>query len=100
MEVLSSLVFAVGIILASVGGIWCLVYAFKESILWGILSIIIPFVLLVFALMNLDKCKKPLGIWLAGVVLYVIGGFVIAADVVEQVDQQQGTTPPAMTEDE
>lgn len=100
MEALSTIIFVVGVILAAVGSIWILVNAFKESILWGILSIIIPFVLLIFALMNLDKCKKPLGIWLAGVVLYVIGGFVIAADVVEQVDQDQGTTPPAMTEDE
>ena len=43
MEALSGLVFVVGLILATVGAIWILVNAFKESILWGILSIIIPF---------------------------------------------------------
>ena len=96
MEALSGLVFVVGLILATVGAIWILVNAFKESILWGILSIIIPFVLLIFALMNLETCKKPLGIWLAGVVLYVIGAFVLVGDA----EVQSAETPPAMIGDE
>ena len=98
MEALSGLVFGVGIIMALVGAVWILVNAFKESILWGILSIIIPLVLLIFALMHLDTCKKPLGIWLGGVVLYVVGGFVLADKVME--DENMGTPPPAMMEGE
>lgn len=63
-----------GSLISFVGGIWILILAFKKSIGWGLASLFIPFVILVFAFMNLDVAKKPLLIVVAGVVLSVIGG--------------------------
>lgn len=56
-----------------VGGIWIVVLAFKKSVLWGIGSLIVPFVSLIFVIMNWQETKKPFLIQIAGVVLLVVG---------------------------
>jgi hypothetical protein len=58
--------------LAIVGGIWLLVVTFKISILWGIGSLLLPLVSLIFVIMNWQATKKPFLIQLAGVALVVI----------------------------
>ena len=70
---MGAILFAIGAILALVGGIMMLIKAFKESIGWGIGSLIIPFVLLIFAFMHWEDCKKGFLIWLIGFVLYIVG---------------------------
>lgn len=62
----------VGLILAFVGGIWLLVVAFKTSIWWGLGSLFIPLVNLIFVILHWQPSKKPFFIYLAGVVLLVI----------------------------
>lgn len=70
---MGSILFFLGVILLLIGGIWILVEAFKESIVWGICSLIIPLVALVFALMHLDRTKRALIIYVVGLVLTIIG---------------------------
>jgi hypothetical protein len=65
---------SIGGILLLVGGIWLIVLAFQKSILWGICSLLIPFVVLIFALMNLPATQKPLIIAIVGLVLQIVGG--------------------------
>lgn len=73
-----------GSLVSFVGGIWLLVLAFKKSIGWGLASLLIPFVILVFAFMNLEVTKKPLLIVVAGIVLSVIGGVMGGAALMQQ----------------
>ena len=63
------LLMAVGVIVSFVFSIIILIQAFKTSILWGLGSIFIPFVILVYVFMNWADTKKSF--------LYVIGGWVL-----------------------
>ena len=62
----------VGMILGVVGGIWLLVIAFKTSVWWGLGSLLIPFVSLIFVIMHWQPSKKPFLIYIAGAVLVII----------------------------
>jgi hypothetical protein len=93
MGIVETILFFGGVILAFVGGIWMLVLAFKESLVWGLCSLLIPFVLLVFALMHWDTCKKAFGIWVAGVLFYV-GAIVFFAEE----EAIEGQTPTELVE--
>lgn len=63
---------ALGVILLLVGNIWILVYAFKASIWWGLGSLFIPFVGLIFVLLNLRDTWKPLLLEIVGFVILFI----------------------------
>jgi hypothetical protein len=67
------LLLVIGAILMFIGGIWLLIEQFKESVLWGLGSIFVPFVALVFVIMHWDVSKRPFLIQVAGIVLLVIG---------------------------
>lgn len=69
--------FVVGVILASVGGIWVIVRAFRESVLWGVGSLLVV-MWPVFVVMHWQESKKPFVIWLAGVVLIVFTNIGVA----------------------
>jgi hypothetical protein len=88
MELIGTILFAVGIIVAAVGGIAMLVGAFKESVWWGLGSLFIPLVLLVFAFMHWDANKKWFFIWLSGFVLYVVGFIIGGSEVIEQMNEE------------
>ena len=62
----------VGGILTIVGAIWLLVVTFQISVLWGIGSLLIPIVSLIFVFMNWQATKKPFLIQLVGLALIVI----------------------------
>jgi hypothetical protein len=64
--------FYLGLVVALVGGIWLLVVTFKKSVWWGLGSLFIPLVGLIFVIMNWELTKKPFLIYLAGVVVTVI----------------------------
>ena len=78
MAALGMVVCLVGGIAGLVGGIMILIKAFQKSILWGLGSLIVPFVILVFAVMNMEDCKKGLLIMLAGIVVQVLGMILMA----------------------
>jgi hypothetical protein len=65
--------FYLGGIIALVGGIWLLVVAFKQSVWWGLGSLIVPFVGLIFAIMNWQIAKTPFLVYVGGIILCVIG---------------------------
>ena len=80
----------VGMLLMAVGGIVSFVFsviilikAFQTSLLWGLGSLFIPFVILVFVIKNWDATKKPflyaVGGWVLAIVGVVIGGAASAA---------------------
>lgn len=70
---MGTLLLLVGALIACVGSIWLLVKAFQTSILWGLGSLFVPFVQLIFVIMNWAECKKPFLILLGGAVLCGIG---------------------------
>jgi hypothetical protein len=61
-----------GLVICIVTGIWLLVLAFKTSVWWGLGSLIIPFVSLIFVFMHWQVAKRPFLISLAGVALVVV----------------------------
>lgn len=73
MEMVGLALMVVGGIVALVGGIWFLVVACSESILWGLGCFFVPFVSLVFLVMYWNKAAKPFLLNLGGIVLIVIG---------------------------
>jgi hypothetical protein len=72
----------IGMLLALVGGLWILFLAFGKGCGWGLACLLLPFVNLVFALMNLKQCWKPLTIWGIGVILL----FTAAYDMKRKLD--------------
>ena len=71
---MSMILIVVGGALYLIGIIWLLIKAFQESILWGLGSLLIPFVGLIFAILHWAECKKPFFYALAGLVLLILGG--------------------------
>jgi len=62
-----------GIALCLIGGLWIVVNAFRKSIWWGLGSLLIPFVAMIFAIMNFAQNKIPLIIYIVGIVLLIVG---------------------------
>lgn len=79
METLGTILLFIGLIPMLVGSIWLLVTAFQESILWGLGTLLVPFVGIIFVIMHWDAAKKPFLIWAAGFVPYVIGMILAAS---------------------
>ncbi len=52
--------------------IWVVVIAFKESVGWGIVSLLLNPIALIYALTRARKCKKPLILFAVGLVVYVL----------------------------
>jgi len=65
--------FMVGIVIAAIGGIWLLVLAFRENFIWGIGTIIVPFVSLIFVALHWGKTWKPFLVNVIGGVLIFTG---------------------------
>jgi hypothetical protein len=74
-----------GLVLAALAWIWLIVRAFQEKVWWGLASLLLPPLALVFALRHAQKAIGPL-------VIFVLGGLVMAAPVayslVSPVDQE------------
>ena len=58
-------------ILAFVGAIMILINAFKDHILWGLGSLFLPFVMIIYTFMHWDKNKTWFGVWFSGFLLYL-----------------------------
>ena len=64
-----------GGILSFVGGIWLLIAAFQTSVWWGLGSLLLPFVSLIFVIMHWQVAKKPFLISLVGAVLLLVAAW-------------------------
>ncbi len=73
MEVIGTMLLFVGLIMVLIGGIWFLVVAFQENVLWVLAGFFFPFVWLIFLFMHYDKAEQPFLIQLAGVVVSIGG---------------------------
>ena len=73
MQIIALILMAIGGIGALIFAIQLLIMAFKESILWGLGSLFIPFVILVFVIMNWQATKTPFLRYIGCLVLTVIG---------------------------
>ncbi|GAC1332717.1 MAG: hypothetical protein NVSMB17_12210 [Candidatus Dormibacteria bacterium] len=79
MAVAGYVLIAVGAIVSLVGGIMLLIAAFRASIWWGLGSIFVPFVSLIFVITHWATSRRPFFIQLAGVVLVFVGVAIAAA---------------------
>lgn len=73
MEALGGVLFIVGAILSGIGGLWLLVVAFQESVLWGLACWFIPFVALYFVATHWEETKTPFLMNLGGVLVAIVG---------------------------
>lgn len=62
-----------GYIILVLGGLWMLFVIFQTSVVWGILSILVPFVSLLFVIMHWDDTKRPFLVQVVGLVLIYFG---------------------------
>lgn len=63
----------IGVLAMFIFGIWMLVLAFKDSILLGVLSLIIPFVIIYAVVKTWPASKTPLIGYLVGMAITFLG---------------------------
>ena len=81
MEVIGMILFFVGAIVAGIGGIWFLIAAFQESVLWGLGCLFLGPVSLIFLILHWDTAGKPFLVQLAGVVPMFAGMMMMGPSV-------------------
>jgi hypothetical protein len=70
-----------GILLMLAGGIFFIIQAFRASILWGLGVLFVPFVPLVFLILEWSTAKRPFFWQLWGIVLVLLGVFALSAEL-------------------
>jgi hypothetical protein len=70
---MEALLVILGLIAVGIGGIWILVEAFRESILWGLGCLFINILSFVFVAMHWETTKKPFLIYIGGIGLIIVG---------------------------
>lgn len=73
MEILGLLLMMVGGIGCLIGGIWFLIVAFQESVVWGLACMFIPFVSLIFLVTHWEDAGKPFLIQIVSLVPIIAG---------------------------
>tara|TARA_B100000809_G_scaffold155054_1_gene152334 strand:+ start:650 stop:967 length:318 start_codon:yes stop_codon:yes gene_type:complete len=72
MGALAGICSVIGMIIFLVGSIMILIAAFRKSVLWGLGSLFIPGVALVFLIMHWQDAKKPFLISLLAIPLFIL----------------------------
>lgn len=75
MEILILSIWGLGIVLSFVGGLWLLILAFRQSVLWGLVVFFIPFASLVFIVKYWSEARQPFFVSLVSILLMMIGVF-------------------------
>jgi hypothetical protein len=68
----------IGLVVAFIGGIWLIVAAFQESVVWGLLTLFISPAGLIFAIMHWERGGKPLMLQVGGLVVMILGSLLSA----------------------
>lgn len=76
MLYLSMTLLGLGCLLFTIGWIWILVHAFRESVLWGLGVFLITGVAVAFGALRWDRLKVPLILHCTGIAFIVIGSVV------------------------
>ena len=79
MEIVGTGLFLVGIMVALVGWIMIVVAAFRVSAGWGVGSLLIPLIALIFVITHWQDARRPFFIQLGGTALWLIGAMVTQA---------------------
>jgi hypothetical protein len=89
----------IGLVASLVGSVMVLWRAFRESVLWGLGCIFVPFVYIIFVIKHWDDTKKGFLIGVSGSVL-VLAAAVLTPPIPKQVPetvQEQASMVPATT---
>jgi len=86
METVGLVLLVIGGIIGLVYGIIFLVRAFQTSIWWGLGSLLVPFVSIIFLIMHWDVAKKPFLMSLLSIP-FVIGGMLLMPEMQTQMAQ-------------
>lgn len=70
---MSQIFFALGGILCLVAAVMIIIAAFRTSVLWGILCLVVPFCQLIFVVTHWQESKKAFVLYLVGIALVAIG---------------------------
>jgi hypothetical protein len=73
MSSLPSALIVIGSVLGFIAGIWLLVVAFRQSILWGLACLLIPFVSLLFVIVHWSEARSPFLLSLLALVPIILG---------------------------
>lgn len=73
MEILGMVLMGIGFLVAAVYGIILLVKAFQTSVWWGLGSLFVPFVSLIFVIVHWQVAKKPFLMGLISIPFIVLG---------------------------
>lgn len=68
-----------GLVLLVIGGIWFIIAAFREGILWGLGVLFIPFVSLIFLVLGWPEAKRPFFLQLAGLGFILVAALALSA---------------------
>ena len=76
MDGLGLSIVMIGVLLLAAGTIWFLVAAFSESIVWGVVILLINPASLVFAIMHWDRARQPTAIYGVGWLVTFLGALI------------------------
>lgn len=71
----AAVMLALGWIMNLVGNLWVLTIAFKESVLQGVLCLVVPFYIILYMIINFDECVVP-------TILSVVGGTMLGVAMI------------------
>ena len=72
MDLIAVSLMLLGLAIFIVGGIWFLVAAFRESVLWGLACLFIPIVSLFFLIVHWPEAKRPFFLQLVAFVMILV----------------------------
>lgn len=70
-----------GMLLMLLGAVFFVLAAFRESILWGLGVLFLPFVALVYLILDWPTAKRPFFLWLYGLGFALAGIFLLSAPI-------------------
>ena len=80
MEILGTILLVIGFAISAFAGIWFLVVAFRQSVLWGLACLLIPFVSLIFLIIHWNEAKRPF-LWSLLAIIPIFAGLALSGNL-------------------